>query len=185
MTTRILRYAAAPAVAAAVLILAGADGDKKAMKAGELSFDVPASWKAETPKSSMRKAQLKVAAAEGDAEPAELVLFVFPQGAGTVEANIARWEQQFVGADGGAARAQVVKAKGKNVDVTRVEVAGRYVAAVTPGAAEKNDKADFRLLGAIVQTADNGYFFKMVGPDRTMKSARAGFDAMIASITKQ
>jgi hypothetical protein len=185
MRTRILRYAAAPAVAAALLVLAGADDAKKAMKAGELSFDVPASWKAETPKSSMRKAQLKVAAAGGDSEPAEMVLFVFPQGAGTVEANIARWEQQFVGGDGGPAKARVEKTKGKNVDVTRVEVAGRYVAAVVPGSDEKNNKADFRLLGAIVQTADNGYFFKMVGPDKTMKSARAGFDAMIASLSRE
>jgi hypothetical protein len=170
-------------VAAALLILAGADEAKKAMKAGELSFDVPASWKAETPKSQMRKAQLKVAAAEGDAEPAELVLFVFPQGAGTVEANIARWEQQFVGADGGPAKAQVEKTKGKNVDVTRVEVSGRYVAAVVPGSEEKNNKADFRLLGAIVQTADNGYFFKMVGPDKTVKDAKPAFEAMIKTIS--
>ncbi len=184
MTTRILKLAAAPAVALAVLLLAGADDATKPIKAGELSFDVPASWKAEQPRSTMRKAQLKVAPAEGDSEPAELVLFVFPNGAGTVEANIARWEQQFVGEGGKPAKAEVKKTKGKNVDATRVEVSGRYVAAVTPGAAEKNDKPEYRLLGAIVQTPDAGYFFKMVGPDKTMKAARAGFDAMVSSIAK-
>jgi hypothetical protein len=185
MTTRIPKLAAAPAVALAVLLLAGAEDATKPIKAGELAFDVPASWKAEQPRSQMRKAQLKVAPVEGDSEPAELVLFVFPNGAGTVEANIARWEQQFVGEGGKPAKAEVKKAKGKNVEATRVEVSGHYVAAVTPGAAEKNDKPDYRLLGAIVQTPEAGYFFKMVGPDKTMKAARAGFDAMVASIAKE
>ncbi len=185
MTTRLFRYAAAPAVAFAVLLLAGADDATKPIKAGELAFEVPASWKVEQPRSQMRKAQLKVAPVEGDSEPAELVLFVFPNGAGTVEANIARWEQQFLGEDGKSAKAEVKKTKGKNVDATRVEVSGRYVAAVTPGADEKNNKPEYRLLGAIVQTPDAGYFFKMVGPDKTMKAARAGFDAMVVSIAKE
>jgi hypothetical protein len=184
MTDKSMRYALPPAVALAVLLLTGADDATKPIKAGELSFDVPASWKTETPRPPMRKAQLKVAPAEGDSEPAELVLFVFPNGAGTVEANIARWEQQFVGEGGNPAKAEVKKTKGKNVDATRVEVSGHYVAAVTPGAAEKNDKPGYRLLGAIVQTPDAGYFFKMVGPDKTMKAARAGFDAMVTSIAK-
>ena len=124
MTTRSLRYAASPAVALAVLMLAGADDATKPIKAGELSFDVPASWKAERPSSQMRKAQLKVAPVGGDSEPAE-VLFVFPNGAaGTVKANIARWEQQFVGDGGKPAKAEVKETKGKNVDATRVEVSG-------------------------------------------------------------
>jgi hypothetical protein len=184
MMIRTARLGAATVAAALMLALAGADDAVKSMKADELSFDVPSKWKVETVKSKMRKAQLKVDPAEGDAEPAELVLFVFPNGAGTVEANIKRWEGQFVDADGKAPKAKVEEKKGKNVDVTRVEVGGRFVAAVTPGAAEKNDKPGFRLLGAIVQTPSRGYFFRMVGPDKTVKSAAPGFDAMIGSVSK-
>ena len=66
--------------------------------------------------------------------------------------------------------------------MTFAETAGRYVAAVTPGSPEKNDKPDWRLLGAIVQTADTGYYFKMVGPEKTMKAAKPAFEAMIKSI---
>jgi hypothetical protein len=184
MTTRRARLCVATAAAALMLALSGADDAAKSMKADELSFEVPSTWKSETVKSKMRKAQLKVDPAEGDTEPAEMVLFVFPNGAGTVEANIKRWESQFVDADGKAPKAKVEEKKGKNVDVTRVEVAGRYVAAVTPGAAEKYDKPGFTLLGAIVQTPAKGYFFRMVGPDKTVKAAGKGFDAMIGSMSK-
>ena len=184
MPSRYVRFAAAGLVAVLVASLAGADDPVQAIQAGEISFKAPAAWKKEQPKSAMRRAQLKVEPVKGDSEPAELVLFVFPNGAGTIEANIERWESQFMGADGKTPSAKVEKKKGANVDVTRVEIAGRYVAAVVPGGAEKNDKADSRLLGAIVQTKTAGYFFKMVGPDKTMQAARPGFDAMIASISK-
>jgi hypothetical protein len=184
MTSRLARLAA-PAVAAATVLFVAADDASKTMKAGELSFAVPASWKAETPKSAMRKAQVKVAPAEGDADPAEMIVFQFPGGAGTVEANVDRWEKMFVDAEGKPVKATTAKARGRNVDVTRVEVAGRYIAAVMPGSNERNNKPDYRLLGAIVETPGAAYFFRMVGPDRTMKAARSGFDAMIASMAKE
>lgn len=186
MPTRILRYAAAPAVALAVLVLAGADDANQPAKAGEISFKVPGSWKSEPPKSTvMRKAQFKVNAAEGDADPAELVVFQFRNGAGTVEANVARWEQMFVDADGKPAKAKSAKARGSNVDATRVEVSGRYVAAVMPGSPERHDKPDYKLLGAIVETDANAYFFRLIGPEKTVKAAAPGFDAMIASMAKE
>ena len=172
-------------VVLATLSAFGADDPKtKVHKAGELSFEAPIAWKSEKPTSSMRKAQLKLAAAEGDTEPAELVVFVFPKGAGTVEANIKRWASQFKDGEGKAPEPMVKALKGKNVEVTRVEIAGRFVAPVTPGSSEVVDKPGFRLLGAIVQTDDAGYFFKMIGPDKTMTSAKSDFDALIASMSK-
>ncbi len=184
MPMKITRLSLAGLMTAAVIVIAGADDATQPIKAGELTFKVPTSWKKERPKSSMRQAQLKVEPVKGDTEPAELVLFAFPNGAGTVEANISRWESQFVEANGKTPKAKVAEKKGTNVEVTRVEISGRFVAAVTPGAAEKNNKPDSRLLGAIVQTPTAGYYFKMVGPDKTMIDARQAFDAMIASIAK-
>ena len=178
------RIAPSLALALAVVGLAGADDALQTIKANELTFKAPAAWKKVAPKSAMRRAQLMVDPVGGDTEPAELVLFAFPNGAGTVDANIERWESQFVEAGGKTPKATVAKKKGTNIDVTRVEIAGRYVAAVTPGAAERNNKAEYRLLGAIVETPTAGYFFKMVGPDKTMVAARDAFDALIVSITR-
>jgi hypothetical protein len=169
-------------VAALVGVVVAADEPPKTIKADDLSFKVPAEWKKETPKSSMRKAQLRVEPVKGDDEPAELTLFVFAGGAGGVDANIDRWEKQFVDADKKTPKAKIEKKKGVNVDVTRVEVSGRYVAATTPGAATKNDKPNYRLLGAIVETKDAGYFFKLTGPEKTVADASKAFDAMIESM---
>ena len=169
-------------VAALVGVALAEDEKTQTVKAGDLSFKAPASWKKDTPKSQMRKAQLKVAPVKGDDEPAELVVFVFPTAAGTVQANIERWEKQFVDADKSTPKAKVEKKKGINVDVTRVEVAGRYVAAMTPGSAEKNDKPNFRLLGAIVETKQGGYYFKLTGPEKTVADASKAFDALIESM---
>ena len=168
--------------AALVLGSLGADEPPRTIEAGGLSFEAPGSWKASQPRSSMRRAQLSVAPARGDDEPAELVVFAFPGGAGTVEQNVERWRSQFRDADGSPPRIESKRVKGKNVEVTRVETAGRYVAPETPGSSKVLDKPNFRLLGAIVQTGTTGYFLKMIGPDKTMIAARPGFDQLIASI---
>jgi hypothetical protein len=146
---------------------------------GGLSFQAPAAWKKVQPKSSMRRAQLNAPAAAGDKEPAELIVFVFPEGAGTVEQNVQRWQNQFKGAGGQAPKVESRKVQGKNVDVTRVEVAGTY----TDPFAGKGAQPDYRLLGAIVETRDAAYFLKMVGPEKTMTAARPDFEKLIASIT--
>jgi hypothetical protein len=52
-----------------------------------------------------------------------------------------------------------------------------------PGRPKEPDRPNYRLLGAIVQTRDTGYFIKMTGPERTMQAARDGFDQLIASIS--
>ncbi len=167
---------------ALVLGSLGADAPPQTINAGGLSFEAPGSWKASRPRSPMRRAQLSVAPAEGDDEPAELIVFAFPGGAGTVEANVTRWQAQFRDADGNPPRIESKVVKGKNVDVTRVETAGRYIAPEFPGSSKVLDKPNFRLLGAIVQTGTSGYFLKMVGPDKTMVAARPGFDQLLASI---
>src|SRR5690606_19465061 len=67
---------------------------------GGLTIEVPASWKRLRPTSSMRKAEVEIPVAEGDTTPGNLAVFVFPQGAGTVQANVQRWQQQFKDEDG-------------------------------------------------------------------------------------
>ena len=167
----------------AATVALAADDKTQNVKAGDLTFKAPGAWKSEKPKSVMRAATLKAGPAEGDKEPAELVVFVFPGGAGGVDANVSRWETQFRNAEGRAPKAKVTKAKGSNVDVTKVELDGRFVAPVTPGSSETLDKPGFKLLGAIVVTPEAGYFLKMIGPEKTMAEASKGFDELIASMT--
>jgi hypothetical protein len=168
-------------VAALVGVAVAADEPPKTIKANDLSFKVPASWKKETPKNSMRLAQLKVEPSKGDEDPAELVVTSFPGGGG-VEANIDRWEKQFLDADKKTPKAKVEKKKGVNVEATRVEVSGRYVAPVVIGQSARYDKPGYRLVGAIVITPEAGYFFKLTGPEKTIADASKDFDALIESM---
>ncbi|HEX8198995.1 MAG TPA: hypothetical protein VF590_00805 [Isosphaeraceae bacterium] len=170
------------AVAATVVAL-GADAPPQTIDAGGLTFQAPGSWKSSRPSSFMRRAQLAVPPAQGAGESAELVVFAFPGGAGTVQQNVARWQQQFEDPSGKPPRITSEARRGKNVDVTVVECAGRYVAAVQPGSPERLDKPDYRMLAAIVQTPEVAYFLKMVGPDATVKAAKPAFDDLCKSIT--
>jgi hypothetical protein len=165
------------------LLALGFDTPTQKISARGLSFQAPAAWKSTPPASSMRLAQLAIEPAKGDKDPAELQVFAFPGGAGSVDANVKRWQSQFVDKDGNPPTVTKEKRKGKNVDVTFVEVAGRYVAAVSPGSDQKLDKPEYSLLGAIVETPAVAYFLKLVGPDKTVKEAKPAFDDLIASIT--
>jgi hypothetical protein len=163
-------------------LAAGADEPKQTIEAGGIHFKAPESWKSVPVRSTMRKAQLQVEPLKGDEFPALLVVYVFPGGAGTVDANVERWKRQFVGSDGNPPKIESKTVKGKNVEVTRVETSGHYKPSPLPGAAPEPERDNARLLGAIVTTDRFGYFLKMVGPDKTMNSIRPAFDEILASI---
>src|SRR5271165_3007996 len=131
----------------------------------------------------MRRAQLKVEPVPGDEYPALLVVYAFPGGAGSVEANLKRWQGQFKDADGNPPRIESRTVKGKNVEVTRVETSGHYFPSPFPGRPKEPDRPNYRLLGAIAQTPTTGYFLKMIGPDKTMQAVRGEFDQLIASMS--
>jgi hypothetical protein len=167
---------------AVVVLVVGADDPKRTIEARGLSFHAPESWKSVPTRSSMRVAQLKVEPVKGDEFAAELVVYAFPGGAGTVENNIKRWQSQFTGPDGNPPKIESKTVKGKNVDVTRVETSGRYKPSPLPNVAPEPERENARLLGAIVVTERVGYFLKMVGPDKTMGSIRPAFDELLSSI---
>lgn len=164
--------AAAPAAAVAL--------SQAPKSLGGVAVKVPEGWHEEAVGSPMRKAQWKIGG------EAELVVYHFGAGgAGSVEKNLERWFGQFAQADGRPTRdvAEVRDETIAGVKVTRVSVGGRYVAQVRPGANERHDIADARMLAAIVEAADGAYYFKMVGPDAVVRGAEPGFDAMLASLS--
>jgi hypothetical protein len=160
----------------------GADEPKKNVDAGGLSFQAPESWKGIPTNSPMRRAQLKVDPGSGDDYPALLVVYAFPGGAGTVEANLKRWQGQFKDADGNPPKIESKTVKGKNTEVTRAETAGHYKPSPIPGVAPEPERDNARMFVAIVTTEKAGYFLKMVGPDKTMNAIRPAFDELISSI---
>jgi hypothetical protein len=177
---RLAAFASFGVLVSSVIVM-GADEPKQTIDAKGLKFDAPAAWKSSTPTNAMRRAQLKAEPIEGDDYAAELVVFAFDGGAGTVEANLERWQKMFKDEDGNAPKIESKKVKGKNVEVTRAETSGHYYPSQRGGTKEP-DRPGARLLGAIVTGDGTSYYIRMIGPDKTMKKLTDDFDAMLKTM---
>jgi hypothetical protein len=163
------------------LFLMGADEPKQTIDAKGLKFEVPKTWKSTPPTKQSRRAELKVEPIEGDDYSAEMIVSAFPGAAGSVEANLERWQNFFKDEDGKSPKIESKKVQAKNVEVTRAETSGHYYPASFGGAIEQ-DRPGARLLGVIITGEKNSYYIRMVGPDKTMKKLKDDFDEMVKSI---
>lgn len=174
---------------AAVSLPALADDDsghpQKQETAGSIGWTKPAGWASEKPANRMRQAQYRLPASGSDSEDGQLVVYFFGGRAGGVEANLDRWVTQFQRPDGSPCRRDDAAISSKEVaglKVTLVDLAGRYVAAVRPGAPQRHDKPGWRMLAAVVTTPEGNYFFKLLGPKATLERWRASFEKLVDSL---
>lgn len=151
---------------------AGAGHDDNAAAPATITWKVPPRWKEIPNTSSMRIATYRVPHAAGEETDADVSVM---QAGGSVESNVERWIGQF----GPEAKSKSKSAKKKigQFEVTIVEAEGTY-GGMGGGKAEENAA----LLGAIVETPDMPHFFKITGSKKTVQSARAELDALLASI---
>jgi len=148
-----------------------------------LTWTSPSGWTAETPSSSMRRAQYRI---PGPGGPAECVVFYFGPGqGGDAQSNAARWASQFHRADGGpvgdALKTREIKVG--DIAVVLVEVTGTFAAGMGSGPAGP-ERPNYMLLGAIAQGPDANWFFRATGPRATLEAQRAAFDGLIRSLRR-
>jgi len=138
-----------------------------------LTLDVPESWKQRETASDMRLGELEIPPAEGDKEPAELIVYYFgAQGAGTRKANIDRWIGQF---EAEGRQAKVLAGKARAGEYSLVDVTGTYQKPVGPPVARKTaPMSGARMLAVILTTKDGDVYLKLTGPAKTV--ARAAVD---------
>jgi hypothetical protein len=129
----------------------------------------------------MRVAEYGVPHAKSDTSDAECTVITFGAGqGGSVEDNIGRWVRQFNPLSGAPTRATATV---NGMTVTRIEVAGSYHPMQMPGApAAPSTQPGERMVGTIVDTPSGLWFFKLTGPDATVKASAAELDDMIASL---
>ena len=145
---------------------------------GVFRATVPEGWAYSEPSSQMRVAEFALSGSEGG-EDAELVVFYMGEGgAGGVQANLQRWIGQFES----DAEPEVAEREVAGMAVTTVDVSGRYVAPVTPGAAEMHDEPNYRMIASIVETPRGPFYFRMLGDADTLAAHAEGAEAMISSI---
>lgn len=149
-------------------------GDHGALAATDITWKVPERWQQMPNTSSMRLATYRVPRAPGDNADADVSV---TQAGGGIDANVDRWISQF-GPDA-KAKSKVTKKKVGDFNVTIVEAEGEY------GGMGGKAEAGQALLGAIVETPDMPHFFKIVGPKKTVQSARGELDSLLSSIAKR
>ena len=155
-----------------------------------LTWDAPGSWTTmAAPRSGPKKAMYKVPHVGNDKEDAEVTVFFFGTGAlGDVDKNFKEWFGQFDGDVESQAKRETFETKERKFKGTIVDTNGTYKVALGPPVGPKKKapvamvKQSYRLLGAVVQTADQGnWFFKMTGPDETVQAAHEAFRLMLES----
>lgn len=160
-------------------------GDSAA-EAPALHWDQPTEWKPEQVTSSMRVAQYQISRSEGDDQDGQMIVFHFGAGqGGPTDMNIARWKSFFTAADGspvGDDAAKIEKSEISGMKVTTLDVSGKYSDPMMAQSGGKPIDGEARLLAAIVETPGGSWFFKAVGPKKTIGDNEPVFRKLISSI---
>ena len=145
-----------------------ASENTKEVKHKTLTLKVPKNWKQTPARNSMRLATYEIPGVKGDEEKAELTIFSFPGGGGSVEANIARWVGQF---DSKGRETHITKGKTGDNNYYVVEVSGTYNKSIGPPIRRQTEAVEGSRMLAVILELDSGVFFlKMTGRDKTVKA---------------
>jgi len=146
-----------------------------------LQWDDPPRWHRRVPSTPMRSMEYGVPRTGSDAEDAECFVVTFGPGqGGSVDDNIQRWVKQLEPTSSSVER---TKRTVNGMSVTRVEVAGTFTPMAMPAMPSQGaPKQGWRLVGDIVEAPSGFWFFKMTGPDATVKAAGKELDALIDTV---
>jgi hypothetical protein len=145
-------------------------------KVGEFSFKRPEKWTWVESTSAMRKAQLKVASADGKTE-GETVFFHFGVGdGGGAQANVARWLGQFA-ETGDKLDSKVEDKTVRGRKLTLVRAVGTYQSGMPGG--PRTPLADHMMLGAILDSAEGSVFVRFTAPKALGAESEAAFRKMV------
>ena len=143
----------------------------------QLVWDAPKGWVRADKPSAMRRATYALPKADGDADAPDLAISV---AGGAVDANVDRWVQQF----DEEAKPSLKKSTRKvgAYDVTLAELRGTWLGSgMTAGGVPP--KHGYAMIAAIVPVSgDEKWFFKLVGPQKSVDAARADFETFLSSI---
>ena len=143
-----------------------------AFRIGSIRFDRPEGWTYSRPTDGVRAAQLE----KKSAGTSLVITFTrFPPGSGgTVQANVDRWQAQFLSQDSPAG---VQTPAGTAVPLTLVKLNGTMKGGV-PGGPPK-DTANILLLGAILEAPDGLVVLKLSGPKTAVTREEKAFSDLV------
>lgn len=155
-----------------------------AFSAAGFEFRAPEGWVPIPLANDMRKASFEYGPLANDSEKAELHCYYFgvDQGGG-VEANIQRWIGQVTMAEGEEAERESFSASGYPVHL--VSASGSYARSIGgPMSGKTESMAGWRLVGAVLEGAQGNLFFRLTGPEATVRAMEPGMRTMLEQLNK-
>src|SRR5216684_4854821 len=146
-----------------------------------LKSTAPADWKSEKVTAKFRTHHFRIPHVADDKADAELTIFFFGTGSGGSAAdNIKRWKGFFIPPDDKKIEdvSKVENFKVGNVDVTYLDVQGTYKFKERPfdPTSKEELRPDYRMLGVVFESPKGPYFFRMVGPAKTVEQNKKAFE---------
>jgi hypothetical protein len=146
-----------------------------------LQSRAPAHWKSEPTKSQFRFMQFTVPKVGNDPQDAEMIIFYFgPGGGGGTDENVKRWKGFFKPPAGKSIDdvTKIDKLKIGDVNAVYVDISGIYLEKFPPFApnAKITERPDYRMIGVVFESPRGPYFFRLIGPAKTVAENKKGFD---------
>jgi len=144
-------------------------------KIGNLLANVPDSWMGIRPSSSMRLMEFRLGLVTDDA-----TLAIFKNIGGSIDDNLERWSGQF----GYLLSDSEVNIRAENINgmkVSIISIIGTYTNRMA-FSKPTQPKQNYRLLGAIADTRDGLYYFKLTGPNTVITGKIEEFTRFIKSL---
>lgn len=142
-----------------------------------IGYQASAEWQKVQPKNSMRVEEFAIG------KDSSLSVYRLPGNAGTVAENKTRWEKQFKDND----KRKVLLEEQFNIGVlpiTKFYLTGDYLEAENPFIADTKriTHEDWSMFVAVVELADEKWFFKAVGPSAEIKAEQGKLNDFVLSI---
>jgi hypothetical protein len=140
----------------------------------------PASWQPRTPSSTSRLAEFTLPqSADGGGEV--VVYFFGPQQQPNVDANLARWKEQFSHPDGSPVVETVSRDSAGAFPIVFAEYEGSYRRGIGAGSAD-SVRLGQRLIAAIVPTPKGTMYVQMFGAAARIAAERDAFTRFVKAI---
>ncbi len=155
---------------------------------GRIRLTAPSSWQARRPQTRIVEYEFHAPAA-GENQPGARITIM--GAGGGVEANIARWIDQFDQPDGSPTKekTKVEKQQKNGAELFVVSISGTYKDRPAGGPftnAPVVPRPRYRMLSAIVVTPNLGhYYIKMVGPENVVTAHEEAFRKMLETLEIQ
>ena len=147
----------------------------------KVTLTAPADFVATKPGNNIIAYEFAAPKVEGDERDGRLTVMT---ASGSVDANVDRWIAQFAQPDGKPTkeRTEIKKLAIGGQEVHLVDISGTFSDRPGPFAPGVN-REGYRMLGAIIDTADHGqHFLKFYGPAKTVAAHEKAFDALVKSL---